>query len=236
MPAGGRGRQVAAGSRRDGGAGAWRMRRGGRAVPAESRACAWCAGLATEVERIRAMTGPRRSDSIEADPPPMDRARSGSRSSEQAVVGEVATRRLTGVSRRDRPECNGRDRPVRSPGVSRNRVSNRVSNRGCYSASPRKTIILQCFMQESWRMGWDSNPRGTCAPAGFQDRCLRPLGHPSAARYHQSACLRSSRKRHRSASWPIGALLCYRAREAAPAPERITILELAGGARAWRNW
>ncbi len=28
-------------------------------------------------------------------------------------------------------------------------------------------------------MGWDSNPRGTCAPAGFQDRCLKPLGHPS---------------------------------------------------------
>src|SRR6266496_3932077 len=31
-----------------------------------------------------------------------------------------------------------------------------------------------------WRMGWDSNPRGACAPAGFQDRCLKPLGHPSA--------------------------------------------------------
>src|SRR6185312_15836061 len=30
-----------------------------------------------------------------------------------------------------------------------------------------------------WRMGWDSNPRGACTPAGFQDRCLKPLGHPS---------------------------------------------------------
>src|SRR5580765_2164379 len=30
-----------------------------------------------------------------------------------------------------------------------------------------------------WRMGWDSNPREACAPAGFQDRCLKPLGHPS---------------------------------------------------------
>ena len=30
-----------------------------------------------------------------------------------------------------------------------------------------------------WRMGWDSNPRGACTPAGFQDRCLNPLGHPS---------------------------------------------------------
>src|SRR5689334_20691537 len=30
-------------------------------------------------------------------------------------------------------------------------------------------------------MGWDSNPRGICIPAGFQDRCLKPLGHPSIA-------------------------------------------------------
>ena len=30
-----------------------------------------------------------------------------------------------------------------------------------------------------WRMGWDSNPRDGCPPAGFQDRCLQPLGHPS---------------------------------------------------------
>ena len=30
-----------------------------------------------------------------------------------------------------------------------------------------------------WRMGWDSNPRGARTPAGFQDRCLQPLGHPS---------------------------------------------------------
>ena len=28
-------------------------------------------------------------------------------------------------------------------------------------------------------MGRDSNPRDACAPAGFQDRCLQPLGHPS---------------------------------------------------------
>ena len=31
-------------------------------------------------------------------------------------------------------------------------------------------------------MGWDSNPRDGCPPAGFQDRCLQPLGHPSCAR------------------------------------------------------
>ena len=30
--------------------------------------------------------------------------------------------------------------------------------------------------------GWDSNPRDPCEPAGFQDRCLQPLGHPSGKR------------------------------------------------------
>src|SRR5438105_10045747 len=30
-------------------------------------------------------------------------------------------------------------------------------------------------------MGWDSNPRYPCGHAGFQDRCLKPLGHPSGS-------------------------------------------------------
>jgi hypothetical protein len=29
---------------------------------------------------------------------------------------------------------------------------------------------LQKLMQISWRRGWDSNPRGACAPGGFQVR------------------------------------------------------------------
>src|SRR5205085_3220960 len=40
---------------------------------------------------------------------------------------------------------------------------------------PSKILILL----HKWRMGWDSNPREACTPAGFQDRCLKPLGHPS---------------------------------------------------------
>ncbi len=32
-----------------------------------------------------------------------------------------------------------------------------------------------------WRMGWDSNPRRACARSGFQDRRLKPLGHPSGS-------------------------------------------------------
>ena len=31
---------------------------------------------------------------------------------------------------------------------------------------------------QSERRGWDSNPRGL-SPAGFQDRCIEPLCHPS---------------------------------------------------------
>ncbi len=32
-----------------------------------------------------------------------------------------------------------------------------------------------------WRTGWDSNPRNAFTFGGFQDRCLKPLGHPSVA-------------------------------------------------------
>ena len=35
----------------------------------------------------------------------------------------------------------------------------------------------------AWRKGWDSNPRYPCRHGGFQDRCLKPLGHPSAERH-----------------------------------------------------
>src|SRR6185437_6204881 len=38
------------------------------------------------------------------------------------------------------------------------------------------------FWSEVWRKGWDSNPRYPCRYAGFQDRCLKPLGHPSTDR------------------------------------------------------
>ncbi len=31
----------------------------------------------------------------------------------------------------------------------------------------------------TYRMGWDLNPRDAFTPAGFQDRCIQPLCHPS---------------------------------------------------------
>ena len=40
-------------------------------------------------------------------------------------------------------------------------------------------IDLKLFFDEIWRRGWDSNPRYSRLHAGFQDRCLKPLGHPS---------------------------------------------------------
>ena len=86
--------------------------------------------------------------------------------------------------------------------------------------NPRKSGVFVAFTgtvwNGIWRMGWDSNPRGACTPAGFQDRCLRPLGHPSALRYHQPARPHSRRKRRPTAFWLATALLCYRAPHAAP--------------------
>src|ERR1700680_5125770 len=50
-------------------------------------------------------------------------------------------------------------------------------------------IVIQGFSDDlgragkgRWRKGWDSNPRYPCRHAGFQDRCLKPLGHPSVLR------------------------------------------------------
>ena len=78
----------------------------------------------------------------------------------------------------------------------RNDPERRQASQG--DADPAQQTLHRCFLLRTslklpsdgdsmqrtggWRMGWDSNPRRTCALAGFQDRCLQPLGHPSAAR------------------------------------------------------
>ena len=63
-----------------------------------------------------------------------------------------------------------------------------------------------------WRKGWDSNPRWTCAHDGFQDRCLKPLGHPSGAmtggnqpacHRGMGACLAGKRKESKWQRWLI---------------------------------
>ena len=63
-----------------------------------------------------------------------------------------------------------------------------VSEVGMESANLRKSRGFQRldrgsgeFEKVHWRKGWDSNPRWAFTHGGFQDRCLKPLGHPSNA-------------------------------------------------------
>jgi hypothetical protein len=55
-------------------------------------------------------------------------------------------------------------------------------NRGCKQATGLAGLpdVIGPRWTDFWRMGRDSNPRDACASAGFQDRCLQPLGHPSS--------------------------------------------------------
>src|SRR5258708_33365110 len=48
----------------------------------------------------------------------------------------------------------------------------------------------------AWRKGWDSNPRGACTPGGFQDRCLKPLGHPSSLATSTTDAALADKSRH----------------------------------------
>ena len=91
------------------------------------------------------------------------------------AMSEVC-RSCTTVSDRNKKPCN---------------FSITRSARGCYLClrynplpmSPGRTV-------PNWRMGWDSNPRRACTLAGFQDRFLKPLGHPSGdALIAQDRCL-----------------------------------------------
>src|SRR5262249_10311766 len=67
----------------------------------------------------------------------------------------------------------------------------------------RNALILLCVPNDGeqgrtlyWRKGWDSNPRCPCRHAGFQDRCLKPLGHPSAGSGFNHLGGSRSRTRH----------------------------------------
>ena len=66
------------------------------------------------------------------------------------------------------------DGEVRIIGSKSNLLQTLAAASGVKPATPgvRSSVL-------KWRRGWDSNPRDACASAGFQDRCLKPLGHPS---------------------------------------------------------
>ena len=61
----------------------------------------------------------------------------------------------------------------------------------------------------NWRKGWDSNPRWACTHGGFQDRCLKPLGHPSILAMSLPPCGAFCKRRARR-----GARMAWRARDA----------------------
>jgi hypothetical protein len=44
----------------------------------------------------------------------------------------------------------------------------------------RRQMVTTGGLQTLWRKRWDSNPRYAFTHGGFQDRYLKPLGHPSA--------------------------------------------------------
>ncbi len=47
-------------------------------------------------------------------------------------------------------------------------------------SAPSRSLNLPLWAK--WRKRWDSNPRTARTVAGFQDRCLKPLGHSSLPR------------------------------------------------------
>ncbi len=85
--------------------------------------------------------------------------------------------------------------------------TSRVSARLRRSTRP----VGSAAAERGWRRGRDSNPRGACAPSGFQDRRLRPLGHLSA---HGQACNLAD------PSLPVGAVSSRRVPRGHRAPPR----------------
>jgi hypothetical protein len=76
--------------------------------------------------------------------------------------------------------CDGASSPMNAA-----RASDVGGMQVSLSASLKRRPLNNCWIMlfdNYWRKGWDSNPRWSCPHGGFQDRCLKPLGHPSFAR------------------------------------------------------
>ena len=108
-----------------------------------------------------------------------------------AVKTVVASRRLQYLRTLSSVGQNGRSRKRIASIQSKRSVFSKISRsattqnkRGvkCGACRPRSKIdFVFSTLRGNWRKGWDSNPRYPCRHAGFQDRCLKPLGHPSVS-------------------------------------------------------
>jgi hypothetical protein len=75
---------------------------------------------------------------------------------------------LTGI---DHPSKSALVRPKRRAGSGTWSGTDEI----CNPKHDMKSSSYDLLMAEEW----DSNPPWACVHGGFQDRCLKPLGHPS---------------------------------------------------------
>ena len=144
--------------------------------------------LKARIEELKATRDQARIDA--------ERARTAIESAGQAITPEqlgrfavVARRRMRGKDggfRRDHLRALAQrvevaEREVRIIGSRNELLRVLASSNGVGTAADSVRTYVP-----GWRMGWDSNPRDGLPPAGFQDRCLKPLGHPSG---HPLICL-----------------------------------------------
>ena len=97
----------------------------------------------------------------------------------QVMVKVTVNATINGSGRCDPRGIRGARHAGRSP--VRARVGARDSSQVlCQAIDKMRSRLPLCTERRTVRRkAWDSNPRRACALAGFQDRCLQPLGQPS---------------------------------------------------------
>src|SRR5215471_10873695 len=107
------------------------------------------------------------------------------------ISGSVTVRPPSGASVQAPVHNSERPKIERPPNLANGGISDR-SKRGLRSQHVQP--------MSAWRKGWDSNPRGACTPGGFQDRCLKPLGHPSSSNFQLLSMALERTKRDKGAA------------------------------------
>jgi hypothetical protein len=72
-----------------------------------------------------------------------------------------------------------------------------------------------------WRRGWDSNPRCGFPHDGFQDRCLKPLGHPSSV----PALRKNDRKCKQKPDWGPATILSFNRHNVLIQSQRMPVIQ-----------